>query len=183
MTRPTRPPIDSGVNGWDADVNDGFIQLYDRPIPIVVHSGDLASLETARPAAQYEWCLAIVDFNSTASPGKHLAFSNGTAWKMVSNAEFTGRRKRRSVSGATSITIDDDILVVTGASAKNITLPAITNGLDGWSVRIKNNGTGTITVLRSGSDTIDGATSFSIPTQYMAFEFCADFANTNWEVY
>lgn len=183
MTRPTRPPIDSAVNGWDADVNDGFIQLYDRPIPIVVHSGDLASLETARPAAQYEWCLAIVDFNSSGSPGKHLAFSNGTAWKMVSNAEFFGRRTRRSVSGATSITIDDDILVVTGASAKNITLLAITNGLDGWGVTIKNNGTGTVTVQTTGGDTIDGGATFSIPTQYAAYTFIADYANTNWEVY
>lgn len=182
MSRPLRPAVDSGTNAWDADVNDGFIQLYDRPLPALLFAGTLAELETARPAAQYEWCMAIVEYDANASSGNMLAFSDGTAWRLASNWQLLHRHKIRSITGGTTPTVDDDLIVVTGSGSPTVTLPAITAGNKGRRIRIKHKGTGTITVARTGSDTIDGATSFSIPDQYSSFEFVSD-GTSDWMIF
>jgi hypothetical protein len=181
MTRPTRPEIGAGNNAWDSDVNDGFIQLYDRPLPIVVHDGDLASLQTARPANQYDWCLAVVNYDGDSGASKHLAFSDGTAWRLMSNWQMN-RSSLRTITSALTVGVGDDTIIVTGASNVTVTLPAIGNGNEGRRVRIKHKGTGTVTVARTGSDTIDGATSFTIDTQYSSFEFVSD-GTSDWMVF
>lgn len=55
------------------------------------------------------------------------------------------------------------------------------NAASGSVIVVKNVGSGTITVSRSGADTIDGATSMTLTTQYEAYNYVSDGAN--WWVY
>lgn len=55
------------------------------------------------------------------------------------------------------------------------------NAASGSVIAVKNVGAGTITVSRSGADTIDGATSMSLTTQYEAYNYVSDGAD--WWVY
>jgi len=57
---------------------------------------------------------------------------------------------------------DKDGLLIATASLTFALLAASTAG-EGWSVTFKNNHTAAITIARAGSDTIDGATSYSLP--------------------
>lgn len=182
MSRPTRPTIDSGSNGWDAVVNTALQQLYDRPLPVFLHAGDLASLEALRPAAQFEWCFAIVDYDGGTSPGKALAFSDGSAWRPASNWQLLHRSTFTEVSSAHAVADGDDTIVVTGASNLTLTLPAIADGNEGRRVRVKHTGTGTVTVATTGGDTVDGAASYAIDTQHSALEFVSD-GTGNWLVF
>jgi len=83
MARPTRDTIQSGVNGWDATVNDNLIKVFDRPFAIHEHTGDESDIEATWPAASYDNSLVWVN-HSVA--GWQLYHSNGTAW-----ANFTTR--------------------------------------------------------------------------------------------
>lgn len=78
-----RPIIDvsklvSNQEGWDTHTRDMFNAIFSAPIPIV-EVADLAALDVAHPADQYDRCLA-----STAD-GK-LWFSKGGNWKEVTVA-------------------------------------------------------------------------------------------------
>lgn len=61
------------------------------------------------------------------------------------------------------------------------TVSLLENQPPGTTVLIKNTGTGTITVSRSGSDTIDGATSKTMSTQYEMLGFVSD--GKNWWIW
>lgn len=67
-------------------------------------------------------------------------------------------RKTRSVTSAAGTTIldwTDYFVVVTGTSTQTLTLPICQTGRE---LSIKNRSTGSVTVDRTGSDTIDGGT-------------------------
>ncbi|MEM7311349.1 MAG: hypothetical protein AAF682_32080 [Planctomycetota bacterium] len=182
MARPSRITVNSGDNAWENQVNTNFQQLYDRPLPILQHAGDLASLEAVRPAAQFEWCLAIVDYDGGSSPGQHMAFSNGTVWKLVSNWELFRRRTFRTVSMADSLQDTDDVVLTSGGGSFNFTLPAISDANEGRRVVVKHIGTGTVTLQTTGADTIDGAASLAISTENQAVELVSD-GTSDWVVF
>lgn len=77
MSRPEMTPINNGAQGWDALVNDNLSQLYEGPLPLMVHTGDETDLEATFPAAQYEDCLIWVDHTAL---GKTLYRSTGSVW-------------------------------------------------------------------------------------------------------
>lgn len=181
MTRPSRITVNGGDNSWEAQLNTNLQQLYDRPLPLFVHAGDLASLEAARPAAQFDQCLAWVDYDGDATPGKHPAFSNGTAWKLLSDWEVN-RRVFRSTGSSGNILITDDVVISTGASNITLTLPAITNANEGRIVRAKRQGSGTYTLDTTGADTIDGAADFALGNVDDSFEFVSD-GTSEWLVF
>ena len=76
----------------------------------------------------------------------------------------------------------DLIRVSTGSGAVTITLPQISTLSDGYKVAIVKwtGDSNAVTVARSGSDTINGATSAQIGAQYTQITFVADFETNQW---
>lgn len=64
-----------------------------------------------------------------------------------------------SAAGTTVLTATDHFVCVTGTTTQTLTLPAASNGR--WLL-LKSRSTGTVTVNRSGGDTIDGGTTINI---------------------
>ena len=76
----------------------------------------------------------------------------------------------------------DLIRVTTTSGAVTITLPQISTVADGFKVAIVkwSADSNAVTISRSGSDTINGATSASIGSQYTQTTFVADFETNQW---
>lgn len=81
-------------------------------------------------------------------------------------------------TGAYTATNDDYIIDCTSGTF-TVTLPA-SSGRTGRILIIKNSGTGTITVDGNASETIDGATTYSLATQYATIQIVSD--GTNWKI-
>jgi len=63
-----------------------------------------------------------------------------------------------------------------------LTLPAVSDSVSGDEIRIKNTGSGTITIDSNGSETIDGSTSnYTLDVQYSAITLISN-GSTGWEV-
>jgi hypothetical protein len=58
-----------------------------------------------------------------------------------------------------------------------VTLPAASGITAGKEIRIKNMGTGTITIARSSTDTIDGQASAALGVQYQMLSFISNGAD------
>ena len=88
-------------------------------------------------------------------------------------------------SAAYTVVVGDagDLLrVTTTAGAVTITLPAISSLSDGFKVAVVkwSSDANGVTVARSSTDTINGASSYSIATQYSSATFVADFETNEW---
>lgn len=84
----------------------------------------------------------------------------GVAKTMFTGAAVGGHaRSVVSAAGTTVLDGTDHLVVVTGSTTQTITLPAASLGHMLW---LKNRSSGTVTVNRAGSDTIDGATSITL---------------------
>jgi hypothetical protein len=73
---------------------------------------------------------------------------------------------QRSASSVTSLTVNDDLLLVdTAGGSVSVTLPV--SGASGKEfIVFKTNAANTLTILRSGSDLINGAASLPLTTSY-----------------
>jgi hypothetical protein len=76
----------------------------------------------------------------------------------------------------------DLLRVSTGSGAVTITLPQISTVSDGFKIAIVKwtGDTNAVTITRSGSDTINGATTATIGSQYTQTTFVADFETNQW---
>jgi hypothetical protein len=76
----------------------------------------------------------------------------------------------------------DLIRVTTTSGAVTITLPQISTVSDGFKVAIVKwtSDANAVNIVRSGSDTINGATSASVGSQYAQTTFVADFETNQW---
>ena len=76
------------------------------------------------------------------------------------------------------------IRVTTTSGAITITLPAISTVTDGFKIAVVKwtGDSNNISIVRSGSDTINGGTSSAISTQYSSSTFVADFETNQWFV-
>jgi hypothetical protein len=81
-------------------------------------------------------------------------------------------------TGAYTATNDDYVIDCTSGTF-TVTLPA-SSGRTGRILIIKNSGAGTITVDGNASETIDGATTYSIAVQYGTVQIMSD--GTNWKI-
>jgi hypothetical protein len=63
-------------------------------------------------------------------------------------------------AGGTTVLTGGGAFVVTGSTFQTLTLPAAASGA---VLSIKSRTSGLVTINRAGSDTIDGATSYSLP--------------------
>lgn len=177
MSRYERKVIPNGEAGWDADTNTNFQNILDKPIPIFEHSGDESDLEATFAAAQHDNCLVWVDHTTQ---GWVLYHSDGSSWDQLLN-RMRKKRKVRGVSSADSVAATDDVIELTGSGTFALTLPSVGAADEGFTVEIKQNGTGVVTVTRADSDTIDGATTYVMGTQYEWVKLIFD-GGTNWMV-
>lgn len=76
----------------------------------------------------------------------------------------------------------DLIRMTTTSGALTVTLPAISGLPDGFNVTVVKwtGDTNNVTVQRSGSDTINGSTSYVLDAQYKAATFVADKESSTW---
>jgi hypothetical protein len=81
-------------------------------------------------------------------------------------------------TGAYTATNDDYVIDCTSGTF-TVTLPA-SSGRTGRILIIKNSGAGTITVDGNASETIDGATTYSLAVQYATVQIMSD--GTNWKI-
>jgi hypothetical protein len=81
-------------------------------------------------------------------------------------------------TGAYTATNDDYVIDCTSGTF-TVTLPA-SSGRTGRILIIKNSGAGTITVDGNASETIDGATTYSLAVQYATIQIMSD--GTNWKI-
>lgn len=163
MTRYARKLVTSAEVGWDAKLNDNFANIFDRPLPLRVESGDLAALETAFPAAQHDQAFAVCDYDGTPANGKMLAVSNGAEWLHASSWQMFNRRTPVAKSAVFTVQDDEDFFVLTGTGSYAANLPAVSGANKGRMILMKFNGTsGTVTVTPNGSDTVDGAASQAV---------------------
>jgi hypothetical protein len=62
-----------------------------------------------------------------------------------------------------------------------ITLPAVSGTTAGDQIRVKNIGTGTVTIDGASSETVDGATTFAMDVQWSAVTLVSN-GSTGWEI-
>ena len=76
----------------------------------------------------------------------------------------------------------DLIRMTTTGGARTVTLPAISTLPDGFNVTVVKwtGDTNDVTVTRSGSDTINGSTSYVLDAQYKSATFVADKESSTW---
>lgn len=121
--------------------------------------------------------------------------SSGTAVKLTlgtginSAGIATNAYESQSVSGHLTIDASDDfdLLLVSTASARNITLPLAANVTAGRRFIIKDitgsAATNNITIVRSGSDTIEGVSgNKTLQTNYGAWQIVSNGSNAWWLV-
>ena len=87
--------------------------------------------------------------------------------------------------GYTAVTSNATVAIGHHYSATNsitLTLPAISSSVTGDEIRVKNIGSGTITIDSNGSETIDGSTSnYTLDVQYSAVTLISN-GSTGWEI-
>ena len=105
---------------------------------------------------------------------------NGTDKLQVSGSISGIGMKQAYVTKTGAYTATDaDYIIDCTSGTFTLTLPA-SSGRTGRILIIKNSGAGTITVDGNASETIDGATTYSLATQYATVQIVSD--GTNWKI-
>lgn len=176
MARPTPTTISQGLEGWDAFLNTNFANTFTKPFPIHENASlTEATLAATFPAASYDRCLVWVNHTSY---GYLLYQSNGTDWLPYAQAE---RSLSRTVTGSATLTsAETSSLILAGGSLPyTINLPAAST-MRGRRLSFKTLVSGTLTIDASGAETIDGALTATITTQYGVLRLYCD--GTSWHV-
>jgi hypothetical protein len=82
----------------------------------------------------------------------------------------------------TGVAGDNYILVDATAGAFNVTLPAATGSGNAYTIKVVTSSANAVTVLRAGSDTIQGATSFVMSTTQWSVITLTDYVSGKWGV-
>lgn len=165
MSRYARQIPGAGEAAWDSKVNDNFLNIFDRPLPLVKHAGSLTSLQSTFPANQYDQALAICQYSATAGDGLIFAVSDGTAWREMSAWQFF-HRVIFTENPTSPLTIDNshNFVYKSNSTALTANLPAIAGANKGRRIEFKNKAgtTNNLTITPNGSDTVDGAASLAL---------------------
>lgn len=148
MARPTRIPIDDGVNDWDALINDNLEALFDGPLPVHASASLTESnLESTFPAASFDRCLVWVNHSVV---GYTLYWSDGTSW-----IPFGARQPATNLTATTTQVRADVFVRFTGAGSVDYDFLAAASWA-GRTVVIRNDAGAAIDLDPNGSETING---------------------------
>lgn len=86
MARPIKNDILSGIQAWDAVVDDNDEALFNGPLPIHEHVGDQTDLAATFPAASYDRCHVMVDHTTL---GWVRYVSDGASWILAERLTVT----------------------------------------------------------------------------------------------
>ena len=124
--------------------------------------------------------LSDVTVTSVAS-GEVLKY-NGTAW-INDTISAGGGYTFSAISSATTAQISYHYSCDTSGGAFTLTLPALSGVTAGQEIRVKLATAGNdLTIARTGSDTIDGLTSFTLSTAKSSITLVANTSGTDWEI-
>lgn len=173
MAKPSRDNVQNGLNGWDGTVNNNFIRIFDRPVPIFLHTGDETDLEAGFPAASHEECVVVVD-HTVIGLQLYVVDKNhpsGSARWVLQSAQDSDA----PVVQNTTATLDWDARKVisnpSGGTAILTLRPA--GEMAGKEVHIKNV-SATDQVDVASANLIDGAATFSLTVQYQSVTVYSD---------
>lgn len=96
---------------------------------------------------------------------------------------WNGSHREKTNVCTAGATLDDTyhILIATGAAAQNFNLPAISATLGSVVYWVNKSATGTSTLVRNGTDTINGAASNYVITGRVGI--VADVDNADWHIF
>lgn len=166
-----------GLNLLNADADEGIIILNQNAtaIPLTVRSAPSQS------ANLQEW----TDYSSSVIASLNtdgriaidsIRFGDGT---VQTTAASSSTENYRSISSSSDLSTNDGVVFV-DCSLSNIelNLPSA-SGVGGSRITLKRkSGNYSLTVLPSGTEQIDGSSSFSIPYNYQSITVISD--NLNW---
>lgn len=171
MAKPSRDQVQNGLNGWDADVNNNFIRLFDRPLPVFLHTGDESDIQSSFPAASHEECIVVVDHTVIGLTPYIVDKNHPSAsprWVPMGAA-----LPLPPVVRSTTSTLDWDDRVVLSNPGGAITLTLRPAGeVAGKTITIKNLSTFQVDVASASS--IDGASPYSLTVQYQSVTVYSD---------
>lgn len=175
MARPTPTTIAAGTEGWDAFLNTNFASVFTKPLPIY-ESASLteANLQATFPAASYDRCLVWVNHSVY---GYTLYRSDGTNWHAFDQQRIISR----NITGTATLTTAEvaDIITLSGTLPYTVNLPTAAS-MRGRRLTFKTLVAGTATFDANGAETIDGALTQTITTQYGVLRLYCD--GTSWHV-
>ena len=159
-------------------------------------SSSASSASTSATTATTQASSATSSASAASASASAASASQTSAASSASSASTSASLAAASVAGGLySAVIDksanytvvladagDLIRVTTTSGAVTITLPQISTVTDGFKIAIVKwtADSNAVNVARSGSDTINGATSASIGSQYTQTTFVADFETNQW---
>lgn len=162
----------------------------------VVSTKDMGTLESEADNAAASAAAALVSENAAGASASNASTSETNAANSASNADASATAAAASAASGlysavqeksanyTLVATDqgDLIKVDATAGAVTITLEALaTLGVDSkFAVQKEDAGANSVSVQRSGTDTIDGATSITISDQYELWNFIGSASTGEW---
>ena len=125
---------------------------------------------------------SLSDVTVTSAANGEVLKYNGSAW-VNDTISAGGGYTFSAISSATTAQISYHYSCDTSSAGFTLTLPALSGVTAGQEIRVKLATAGNdLTIARTGSDTIDGLTSFTLSTAKSSITLVANTSGTDWEI-
>lgn len=145
-------------------------------------STSASSASTSATNAASSASSASTSASNASTSASSAASSAALAAATVAGGMYSSVQDKSANYTVVSDDAGDLLRVSTGSGAVTITLPLISTVTDGFKIAVTKwtGDSNAVTIARSGSDTINGATSANIGSQYTQIIFVADFETNQW---
>lgn len=154
------------VTGFTNALNQGQFLLFGAGSPVATYAAGVGSMFYRSDGG-------------TGTTVYYLEAAGKTAWTRVN-----GRKRVVTKTADYTATADDDLILVdtvtTGSVTVTLPSAASTNGGREYRIKRTTAGANSCTIATTSSQTIDGATTLSLPNQYDAVTLISD--SSNWHI-